>query len=157
MIDYQGQSETNDILVFLFRIPPEFLDPPPTSHKVFVIVFQIKVSNLTKKILRGRSFHSATAISHTPTLVEVIVFGGCPEWPKDYKTHANLPPIGNTVVLRFGESTSCVWYRLEYNFLCSYAWAHDYYSFSLCLKIVYYSQIVLNPIAYYVDSHQACS
>ena len=79
------------------------------SRKVLVITFQIKVPNLTKKILRGRCYHTATAIPHTPTLVEVVFFGGCPEWPKDVKTEDDFSPIGNTVVLQFGKSTSCVW------------------------------------------------
>ena len=48
---------------------------------------------------KTRWLHSATAITHSPTLVEVILFGG---WDKDHST------IGNTVVLLFGESTSCV-------------------------------------------------
>ena len=58
--------------------------------------------------LKARYSHSATAIHHTPTLVEVVLFGGVPEVPKDVKTDADFPQIGNTVVLRFGESTSCV-------------------------------------------------
>ena len=58
--------------------------------------------------LKARYCHSATAIPHTPTLVDVVLFGGIPEWPKDHKTDADLSPIGNTVVLQFGESTSCV-------------------------------------------------
>ena len=48
---------------------------------------------------QARRSHSATAITHSPTLVEVILFGGA---DKDYSI------IGNTVVLLFGESTSCV-------------------------------------------------
>ena len=48
---------------------------------------------------QARRRHSATAITHSPTLVEVILFGGL---DKDWST------IGNTVVLLFGESTSCV-------------------------------------------------
>ena len=48
---------------------------------------------------QARWRHSATAITHSPTLVEVILFGGR---DKDDST------IGNTVVLLFGESTSCV-------------------------------------------------
>ena len=67
------------------------------------LAFQIKVPSL-----KARCYHSATAIPHTPTLVEVVLFGGMPEWPKDYKTADDFPQIGNTVVLRFGESTSCV-------------------------------------------------
>ena len=69
----------------------------------YCLYFQIKVPSL-----KARFRHSATAIPHTPTLVEVVLFGGVPEWPKDVKTDADLPPIGNTVVLRFGESTSCI-------------------------------------------------
>ena len=49
----------------------------------------------------ARCFHSATAITHSPTLVEVILFGGCGGWIKDVF-------MSNTVVLLFGESTSCV-------------------------------------------------
>ena len=73
------------------------------SRNVSSLIFQIKVPSL-----KARCYHSATAIPHTPTLVEVVLFGGIPERPKDYKTDADLPLIGNTVVLRFGESTSCV-------------------------------------------------
>jgi hypothetical protein len=45
--------------------------------------------------------HSATAISLCPGLVEVITFGGCPEWPRN---NVDLPQIAKTTVLRFGES-----------------------------------------------------
>ena len=48
---------------------------------------------------QARQDHSATAITHSPTLVEVILFGG---QDKDRSI------IGITVVLLFGESTSCV-------------------------------------------------
>ena len=58
--------------------------------------------------LKARFDHSATAIPHTPTLVEVVLFGGVPEEPKDPKSDADIPQIGNTGVLQFGESTSCV-------------------------------------------------
>ena len=63
------------------------------------LAFQIKVPSL-----KARCDHSATAIPHTPTLVEVVLFGGCPKWPEDLKTEADFQKIGNTVVLRFGES-----------------------------------------------------
>ena len=55
--------------------------------------------------LEARFYHSATAIPHTPTLVEVVLFGGVPKWPKGFKNDADFSPIGNTVVLRFGEFT----------------------------------------------------
>ena len=74
-----------------------------SSVVISLLVFQIKVPSL-----KARFRHSATAISHTPTLVEVVLFGGIPEWSKDFKTAADYPQIDNTVVLRFGESTSCV-------------------------------------------------
>ena len=57
--------------------------------------------------IQARATHTATAITHTPGLVEVVIFGGYSEWPKDYKTDADLKPISHTVVLLFGESTSC--------------------------------------------------
>ena len=77
-----------------------------------VISVRVTLSSLALQIkvpsLKARCHHSATAIPHTPTLVEVVLFGGIPEWPKVYKTGADLSQIGNTVVLQFGESTSCV-------------------------------------------------
>ena len=54
--------------------------------------------------LQGRKDHSATVISFSPGLEEVILFGGCPEWPSDYKTDSDLSQIANTTVLRFGET-----------------------------------------------------
>ena len=87
---------------FTLKLVGEF-SGSATEFYLFILHFQINVPSL-----KGRFRHSATAISHTPTLVEVVLFGGCPEVPKDYRTHADLSQIGNTVVLRFGESTSSV-------------------------------------------------
>ena len=56
--------------------------------------------------LQARAAHSATAFTHTPVLTEVVLFGGFSEWPKDYKTEADLPQTANTTVLGFGESPS---------------------------------------------------
>ena len=53
----------------------------------------------------ARSLHSASAITHTPGLVEVVVFGGYTEYPRNYTSDADLPPTSNTAVLLFGEST----------------------------------------------------
>ena len=58
--------------------------------------------------LQARFSHSATAFSLCPGVMEVTLFGGCPEWPSNAKTGADLPQIANTTVLRFGESTSCM-------------------------------------------------
>ena len=77
-----------------------------------VITLKVILSSLALQIkvpsLKARCYHSATAIPHSPTLVEVALFGGILDWHKDAKIHADVPLIGNTVVLRFGESTSCV-------------------------------------------------
>ena len=54
--------------------------------------------------LQSRFYHSATAFSLSPGLTEVTIFGGCPNWPSNYKSDADLPQIANTTVLRFGES-----------------------------------------------------
>ena len=58
--------------------------------------------------LQPRADLSATAFSLNPELTEVILFGGCPEWPSEFKTLNDLPHVANTTVLRFGESTSCL-------------------------------------------------
>ena len=56
--------------------------------------------------LQLRSLHSATSFCYTPGLTEVTLFGGYSEWPSNFKSHADLIPIANTTVLRFGEYTS---------------------------------------------------
>ena len=47
--------------------------------------------------LQGRQYHSATAISLSPGLEEVILFGGRTD-------DGCIPKIANTIVLRFGQS-----------------------------------------------------
>ena len=63
---------------------------------------------VTVPSLQSRSHHSATAFSLSPGQTEVTLFGGYSEWPSNYKSHADLTPIANTTVLRFGEYTSCM-------------------------------------------------
>ena len=53
--------------------------------------------------LQSRFDHSAAAFSLSPGLMEVTVFGGCPEYSSNYKTEADLSYTANTTVLRFGE------------------------------------------------------
>ena len=65
---------------------------------------------VTVPALQGRFYHSSTAFNVSPGLIEVVLFGGCPEWPSNPRTDADLPQIANTTVLRFGECTSCVLY-----------------------------------------------
>ena len=55
---------------------------------------------------QARCLHSAAAFNFCPGLMEVTLFGGCPEWPGNPKSAADLPQIAKTTVLRFGESTS---------------------------------------------------
>ena len=62
---------------------------------------------VTVPSLQSRCDHSATVFSLSPGLTEVTLFGGFSEW---YKFAADLTPIANTTVLRFGEYTSCVLY-----------------------------------------------
>ena len=59
---------------------------------------QVTVPNI-----QSRCWHSATAFSLSPGLTEVTLFGGYPEWPSNPKSNADLTPIANTTVLRFGE------------------------------------------------------
>ena len=65
---------------------------------------------VTVPSLQSRSEHSATAFNLSPRLTEVTLFGGFSKWPQNYKSLADLTPIANTTVLRFGECTSCVLY-----------------------------------------------
>ena len=55
--------------------------------------------------LQARRWHSATAFTLCPGLIEVTIFGGCPKLPSNVKIGADIPQIANTTVLRFGEST----------------------------------------------------
>ena len=55
--------------------------------------------------LQSRCYHSAGAFSLSPGLTEVTIFGGCPEFPNNYMSDADLPRMANTTVLRFGEYT----------------------------------------------------
>ena len=73
------------------------------STTCMLVYLQVKVPSL-----HSRWYHSAAAFSLSPGLTEVTIFGGCPEYPSNYKSHADLPQMANTTVLRFGESTSCV-------------------------------------------------
>ena len=47
--------------------------------------------------LQSRCRHSATVFSLSPNLADVVIFGGY------YKCSADVTPIANTTVLRFGE------------------------------------------------------
>lgn len=53
--------------------------------------------------LQSRCDHSATAFNLFPGLTEVVLFGGCPIFPKECRSDAYLPQIAETTVLRFGE------------------------------------------------------
>ena len=65
------------------------------------VVLHVQV---TVPSLQSRSDRSATAFSLSPGLTEVTIFGGCPNVPSNWKSHADIPQIANTTVLRFGES-----------------------------------------------------
>ena len=63
-----------------------------------LLYVQVKVPSF-----QARFWHSAAAFSLSPGLTEVTLFGGCPEWPSNVKTDADVPQIAETTVLRFGE------------------------------------------------------
>ena len=70
-------------------------------HNDVYVRMQVKVPSL-----QSRCTHSATAFNLSPGLIEVILFGGYSEWPSNLKSAADITPIANTTVLRFGEYTS---------------------------------------------------
>lgn len=52
--------------------------------------------------LQARCRHSATAFTRGPGIT-VLLFGGYPEWPNDFRSDADVPQIANTTMLQFGE------------------------------------------------------
>ena len=70
------------------------------DNNVYVCM-QVKVPSL-----QSRCEHSATAFSLSPGLTEVTLFGGYSEFPSNFMCNADITPIANTTVLRFGEYTS---------------------------------------------------
>ena len=103
--------------------------PKVLSGFFFLALVQIKVPSL-----QARCYHSATVIPHTPTLMEVVLFGGCPEWPQCAKTDADHLHIGNTVVLRLGESF----------LLCSMSHAVVILALSCSTRLLYMVSILEN-------------
>ena len=59
---------------------------------------QIKVPSL-----QSRFWHTADVFHFNARLAEVILFGGIPEVPKNYKSVTDFQMIAQTTVLRFGE------------------------------------------------------
>lgn len=70
-----------------------------SSSVIGVLHVQVKVPGL-----QGRFDHCAAAF-HCQGLTEVTIFGGCPKWPSNYQSDADLPQTANTTVLQFGMST----------------------------------------------------
>ena len=66
-----------------------------------VVNVQVKIPGL-----QSRFWHSAAAFHLSPGMTEVTIFGGCPEWPSNCKSDADLSQIADTTVLRFGEYIS---------------------------------------------------
>ena len=54
--------------------------------------------------LQSRFWHCAAASTISSGVTEVVMFGGCPKWPKNYKTDNDFKKLSMTTVLRFGEA-----------------------------------------------------
>ena len=54
--------------------------------------------------LQSRYMHGGAASTISPGVTEVVMFGGSPEWPKNYKTDNDFKKLSMTTVLRFGEA-----------------------------------------------------
>ena len=53
--------------------------------------------------VKPRYWHSVTATWLGPGLTEVLMFGGCQEWPDNWENEEEFTPIADTTILRFGE------------------------------------------------------
>ena len=49
------------------------------------------------------AFHSLTAIALGEGVTEAVSFGGYCKWPNSFKSAADLDPIDETTVMRFGK------------------------------------------------------
>lgn len=56
--------------------------------------------------MQSRFRHGVTAISLSPCLVEVAIFGGTPEWPQDAQWDGDFVQLSAPTVLRFGKLAS---------------------------------------------------
>lgn len=61
-------------------------------------IMQVNVLNL-----KARCGHCAEAFSICQGITEVTIFGGCPEYPKNFISDDDLPQMADTAVLRFGK------------------------------------------------------
>ena len=71
--------------------------------------------------IQPRFSHSTTAITLAPGLIEVIIFGGCPEWRKNAKTDDDWSKLAGTTILRFGKCHNNHWYlyvQFTLHFMC---------------------------------------
>ena len=66
--------------------------------RMLCVYMQVAVSGL-----QARFHHCAAAFSLADELAEVTIFGGCPEWPSNINTFADLRPLADTTVLVLGE------------------------------------------------------
>ena len=52
----------------------------------------------------SRFKHCAAASTISPGVTKVVMFGGCPEWPKNPKTGDDFKKLAMTAVLQFGKA-----------------------------------------------------
>ena len=68
--------------------------------KLYGIVLLVYFQVLLPTPIKNRFWHTITATDLGPGLSEVLVFGGCMEWPEK---NLSLMPISETELLNFGE------------------------------------------------------
>jgi len=52
---------------------------------------------------KPRFDHCMEAIPICPGVTEVMLFGGCPQWPKNFRSYDDFPHMAQTALARFGK------------------------------------------------------
>lgn len=70
---------------------------------MFKIILQCDAPNPLQSQFR----HTGAAFNYGVGMTEVVIFGGCPEWPSNSQdiSPVDIPRIADTTVLRFSKST----------------------------------------------------
>ena len=93
--------ESLDVPILL-GVPPTFNfrgTVVPSIYSFDFLYLQVKSSAGH----RPRFDHCMEAIPICPGVTEVMLFGGCPQWPKNFRSYDDFPHMAETALARFGK------------------------------------------------------